>query len=132
MSLALKIKGEKKPFSADWNIIGGLYKTDKRNSIRSNVKNFKIRVVKADSKNNMGVGFHKLNNACIINLDVPSGRSFQLLVSKDMDVKEMKDLPDLNDTYKELISKAYGVALGKKITKEEEKGFLKKIVDAIF
>lgn len=129
MSASFKIKGYSKGFLIDWKVIDGLFKTDKRGSRKSNLRNFRIQIVKAESKEKMGVKFHKLPDACCVHFDIPSGRDFQLLVHKSLDMKEVKKREDLNDAYKELIENAHRLANG---LEPKKKGFLDKIKDAIF
>ena len=130
MSSKIKVNGLKKGFIADWNIIDGLYKVTKRNSIRTNLKAYNIKPNKADSKGGMGIKFQRLKNVCLVHFDIPSARNMQLIVFSDMDVKAMKKVEGMNDTYIKLIKTAHDVACGKDV--ESKPSVFKKIKDAIF
>lgn len=130
MSNKLKIRGLKKALIVDWKIIPGLYKVTKRNSLRNNLINYKIKPNIAESSNGMGIKFQRLKNICLVHFDIPSDRNMQLVVSIDMKVKEMKKVKGMNKTYIKLISTAYDVACGKNA--EDKPSVFKKLKDAIF
>jgi len=120
----VKIEGQNQYFKADFIILPGLFKTQVRNNLKENIKRFSIKPVKAQDKNSMGIRFHELGNATIIHVDMPGSSNQQILVSIDLELKELNGLP-MNETYKKLIRHAHELAGGKPI------GIIRKLKNAI-
>jgi len=132
MAANLKIQGVKPQFIADYSIIPGLWKADARTSFRTNQKRFGIQTNPAADAESMGVRFKKVGEACIIHMHIPSYKNMQLLVTKDMSIKEMKGLQSLNATYKQLIVYAFRMANGEDVEEfGAKKGIIKSILNIV-
>ena len=96
-------------FKVDELIIPGLYKTKSRLKVRKNIKNFKIKVNKAQKEGMMGVSFSKVGISCIMTLHRIDYGIIQMIMSKSV-IKKHLDILELSKTWKDLLEACYKIA----------------------